>query len=251
MKNIMIKMMVVVFLTGAVAIGSPALYQETWAGASTEGWAFFVTGDQGATPYSLAASGGALQLTMPADSLNAAARVYAGTTGAAANFTGDYSTFVSTLNAGFTNLLLTFNLKTVDTQNTAPNAMKLYFASGTQVYTFNQTFTQPSVGATNTYTAIIGSSGWTLAEGTPGQFAIDFANVTQFGLELMGTLDGIDRRYQLLDFQLSGQYDQWTAYLVPEPETVWMILMVLASLGITFRGRLLEIGRQALVRIKG
>jgi hypothetical protein len=38
--------------------------------------------------------------------------------------------------------------------------------------------------------------------------------------------------------------------VVPEPETVWMILIVLASLGLTFRGRLSEIAGMIKARIR-
>jgi hypothetical protein len=67
----------------------------------------------------------------------------------------------------------------------------------------------------------------------------DFASVDQFGIELIGSSGGL-RRYDLDNFQ----------FTVPEPETVWMILIVLASLGLTFRGRLSEIAGMIKARIR-
>jgi hypothetical protein len=37
--------------------------------------------------------------------------------------------------------------------------------------------------------------------------------------------------------------------VVPEPETVWMILAIVLSLGITFRGRLAEMVGQMKMRL--
>jgi hypothetical protein len=70
-------------------------------------------------------------------------------------------------------------------------------------------------------------------------FLADFASVDQFGIELIGSSGGL-RRYDLDNFQ----------FTVPEPETVWMILIVLASLGLTFRGRLSEIAGMIKARIR-
>jgi hypothetical protein len=71
-------------------------------------------------------------------------------------------------------------------------------------------------------------------------FVSIFQSVTEFGFEVAGGSYSGLQEYEISDVQ----------FTVPEPETVWMILMVLASLGITFRSRLMELAGQVKARIR-
>ena len=220
-----------------VSFGAPFLGNQIWTGSDTGGWS-------NSTFSSVAGTNGSLQLTID-DSGNPEAYFYASSTGggAATNFTGNYSQVVSNLNASLNNLVVRFSLTSVTNPNQAGGAMALYFARGANYYTLNQPFTQPSFGITSNYSATISSTGWSLQQGSDN-FAADFADVTQFGLYLVGSSDIGTHIYDLNNFQLTSESS------VPEPETVWMILMVLASLGLTFRSRLLELAGQVKARIR-
>jgi hypothetical protein len=69
----------------------------------------------------------------------------------------------------------------------------------------------------------------------------DLANVTQFGFEIYGNMGNP----VIQEFEFSNVY-----FSVPEPETVWMILMVIASLALTFRRRMGEVVQGLRARVK-
>lgn len=120
-------------------------------------------------------------------------------------------------------------------------SLALYFKAGANVWYYDSLYPPTTVGLTQ-YSVFMGSQGlWTQIAGAGGaSYWNDLGAVTEFGFEIRGANQYANQTYEILDVYFS----------VPEPETVWMILMVLASLGITFRARLTELGKQALVRIK-
>ena len=139
-----------------------------------------------------------------------------------------------------TDLILKFNF--AYTADKPPVGLQFYFMSGAgdMWVATGLDYT----GATS-YSVNIGSAGeWQkniLYNATPSMtWDSAFANVTQIGFEVFGDNTGSSQTYTFSDIQLT----------VPEPETVWMILMVLASLALTFRGRLGEAVDQLKVRIK-
>lgn len=244
--NKIIKLAVaLVALSGVTTFGAPTLgFTETWdAGNGTGGdWQYAVLGD--GAPYTLGNVGQTLQLTLP-DTTVPWASVYANSGSSGGKFSGDFYSYANTLAAQNTNLMVQFNLASLDNYNTNPGAMVMYFVGNGNTYTLNYNFTQPAPAGSTLYTAYIGgASAWTGS----GTFALDFANVTEFGIQLLGSVDATTHRYQLDNFLLTGVY--FNAGAVPEPETVWMIVMVLASLGITFRRQLTDVVGQAMARIK-
>jgi hypothetical protein len=85
----------------------------------------------------------------------------------------------------------------------------------------------------------VGSYGaWSmLSGGAPGDFnganwITDFSSVTAIGLYVLGNVSA-GALYGLDNFA--------TEYYVPEPETLWMIMAVVLSLCVTFRGRIAEL----------
>ena len=249
MKNIFAMISAAVFLAGTTVFGVPTLgYVETFdSNLGTGGdWNYEVVGD--GSGYDLANGGnGTLQLTLP-NTGTPAARMYAGTASSSGYFTGDYAALASSMALASSNLLVSFTLTSLDNFNNNSGSMQLYFVGGGNTYILNYDFAQPAPSSPVTYTAmlssaLLGAEGlWNNLDG--GVFANDFADVTQFGLQLVGSADNDIHRYQLDNFQLLGQA------VVPEPETVWMMLIVLASLGMTFRGRLADVAGQLKARIK-
>jgi hypothetical protein len=136
-------------------------------------------------------------------------------------------------------VMFTLTAKTV-----VPNSLNLYFKTTTDVWNSNVILdlTGISINTPTTYAIAIGSeSAWYRYSGSQA-FADAFAAVTEFGFELVGGNYSQAQSYEFSEVSFNNT--------VPEPETVWMILVVLASLGITFRSRLLELGKQAVARIK-
>lgn len=87
------------------------------------------------------------------------------------------------------------------------------------------------------FTANIGaySPGWqprNFGDDPASVFLSDIGNITEIGIRVAGAPGG--DIFYLDDFEIG--------IMVPEPETVWMILAVALSLGMTFRGRLAELG---------
>ena len=128
-------------------------------------------------------------------------------------------------------------------------ALALYFSStnnagSTNTWYYDLLSSPTSTGVTP-YSVFMGlgadSLGWGQIAGAGGaDYWTDLATVIRFGFEIRGAASGVDQNYEIQDVQ----------FTVPEPETVWMILMVLASLGITFRSRLMELAGQVKARIR-
>lgn len=148
-------------------------------------------------------------------------------------FQGDFGSY----NSSLATLGVKFQLKSIGTPNESYGSLTLFFVSGGNEWVYENTRQQAGSGVFNDYVYNIGTLNWIGS----GVFADDFAAVDKFGIRLTGT-SGPGSQYELDNFEL--------ILMVPEPETVWMILAVLASLGITFRMRLLELGKQAMARIK-
>jgi len=107
-------------------------------------------------------------------------------------------------------------------------------------------FTPPSLVGTNYFSANIDTQGtsWFRTVGS-GSYLTAIGSVTNFGFEIIGANAFSDQHYGIQDVTFTGNIGY-----VPEPETVWMIMMVLASLALTFRSRLGELAGQVKARIK-
>lgn len=123
-------------------------------------------------------------------------------------------------------------------------ALSLYFVSGGNTWYYDKLYSPISSGLTP-YQVVMGVQGdWTQIGGTPGAiYWNDLLTVSDFGFTLRGANNYVTQNYEIQDVE-------FTEFTVPEPETVWMILMVLASLGITFRSRLMELAGQVKARIR-
>jgi hypothetical protein len=99
----------------------------------------------------------------------------------------------------------------------------------------------PVANGVTTYSATFDSAGWIGQNGawTMGDLASDWGQVAWLGLYIQGSSD-LAETYGMDNMTLT----------VPEPETVWMILMVLASLGFTFRSRLASVAGMIKARIR-
>ena len=125
-----------------------------------------------------------------------------------------------------------------------PGELQLYFGNtgSTHIWAYDLLALSgaPVANGVTTYSANLGSAGWIAQNGgwTIGDLANDWGQVEWFGVYLQGSA-GPAETYGIDNMQ----------FTVPEPETVWMIMMVLASLALTFRGRLVGIAAQVKARI--
>lgn len=238
MKKYFVIMMALVMVSGLTAFGTPTLgYVETWGGGlGTDGnWQYQNVGD-GAS-YVLQNVGNTLQVTLDNTTVPAA-RMFANVASSAGQFSGDFNSAVAGV-PGAT-MFVRFNLASIDNNNVNPGSMSLYFIGNGNLYYLINDFTQPAPSASTLFGAAISSESlWNNVN--LGTFASDFANVSEFGLQLTGSADLTIHRYQLDNFEVYAT--------VPEPETIWMIVMVLVSLGITFRSRLYDLAGQVRARI--
>ena len=124
--------------------------------------------------------------------------------------------------------------------------LNLYFKNGAEVWRSHQTINLSgmAVNMPGTFRMFIGNeSAWEyFGDPLNANFVNDYAHVSEFGFELIGANTA---PYQNQTYAFDNVY-----FSVPEPETVWMILVVLASLGMTFRVRLTELAGQLKERIK-
>jgi len=189
------------------------------------GWAVRDAGGSGSSP-SVTPSGSTVTMTFAGAVDNPQGQLYA------ANFGGNYSGLV---NGG---LEIHF---TLSSPNVAPNptlGLAFYFTSpsggggGTWLAQINPVQTT----GTQRYSISIGNpSFWYNSLDNPSVNSVwtDFANVSEIGFQVLGgNSGGVDQNYEFSDISFF--------ILVPEPETVWVIMMVLASLMITFRVRIGE-----------
>jgi hypothetical protein len=152
-------------------------------------------------------------------------------------FVGDYSA------RGGANLALTFTFNPVQVVPDSGNGgLRLYFVNEGRSWSSVTSIT-PVLTGPQTYNVFIGSAAnWTPDGNYAASWGTDFQSIDSIGFLVTGPNGGTIQEYQFYDMQLQ--------LIVPEPETVWMIMMVLASLGLTFRGRLGGIAAQVKARIK-
>jgi len=152
-------------------------------------------------------------------------------------FVGDYSL----LNA---NISLKF---------TAPHAsdlgtLQLYFhtvGGSAEGFTYDL-MPQALADGQITYTATFGPTGWfDWSTGKYGQdvletanFLLALSNIDAIGLNLANQ-NLVSTTYSLDEFKITVSANNNNP--VPEPETVWMMIAVLASLAVTFRGRIKDV----------
>jgi hypothetical protein len=227
------KTVALLVLCSASAYAVPSItYVETWTTAGDHGW----TGSGDIASVNNA--GGALSITFNAQEDNPIAfEGIVHTTGASPsdNFTGDYSQPANALSISS----VEFGFTSVGAQ---PAALALYFVSVSgNEWAYNLT------PANTTYTVGMRSMGsWQGQNGIfdNATFLTDISalgGISWIGLYLRQSGAG-PSEYQLDDFHLNGTP-------VPEPETIWLMLAVLVSLAITFRGRLLDVMSQMKMRL--
>jgi len=218
--------------------GTPVVASEYWD-SGTADWKYTLfDGSSTTSAADPENSSGALLLRYTDSSAPRVASLYA-TSG---NFLGNFNAEIPT---GM-GLGVEFNLKTGNSYNPDSSAMWLYFVGNGRTYYLSDTRAQPdnTLPTFTHYSFVIGSqANWVLADDpfNMSNFVGDFGSVTQFGIKFVGAANTDERLIYLDDFEIK--------VLVPEPETVWMMVMVLASLALTFRGRLTELGNQVKARL--
>jgi len=135
---------------------------------------------------------------------------------------------------------------TVAAYSATPSTLGLYFHNGNgNEWTYG--LTTPPAGSMTAYslsTALQDYNNWqnlTLISGNVdlATWQADFSNIDRFGIYVLENsgFSGTET-YGLDNLNLS----------VPEPEAVWLILAALASLGVTFRGKVGETVRGLIAR---
>jgi hypothetical protein len=222
------------------ACGAPTIgYVETWSGAGTEGWAQSGSGG-GLFGFSAGSGNPAGSLGMGFNSGSAlpdSQSVFAQNSGNAANFLGNYQQYVAQ------GVVVSFDFYA---QGFKPSTLELYFVdSGTgRTWTYGLDDSAVSVGAWTTFVVPIGAFGpnWSMTgpgSGSLAEFLTDLGNVTQIGIGLVRNNSTSQQLYGLDNFDVTLQ--------VPEPETIWLLLAALLSMGVTFRGKV----RGAMAWVKG
>lgn len=159
--------------------------------------------------------------------------------------TGDSLAFTGDLDYNNSPLYVTFDFITT---GTLPSALGLYFASsnGGHWWSYSLDLTGVPLNGSYTYTLNV-TTAWNALNGaSAGTFWADFGAIDWFGFYVQNTGAGgmIDYRFDNLELGY-----EIGAGAVPEPETVWMILAVVLSLGVTFRDRLAGMAGQLKARL--
>lgn len=218
-------------IASSACTASPTLnFIEDWEVAGTEGW----TSDGGAT----VANPSSTSLKIDFGAGPGSSYIW----GTGSEYSGDFTAASSSLNVSFQFI----------TGDTTPSA--LYLAYGSSVGGGTPRIWRYDLSAslqanyTNQFSDILLSSyygSWSAFQGsnTPTQYGLDIVDVDWIGIYV--AQGGIDpETYWLNDWQ----YGDTPPGAVPEPETVWMILAVVLSLGITFRSRLVDTMSQMKTR---
>lgn len=137
---------------------------------------------------------------------------------------GDWSTLGG-------DLVINFTLSNINNVAPPSSGLRMYFTSAGGTF-YSSSMTAPLVS--QSYQIAMESSMW----GNLPAFTL--VGVTDFGFQIAAGNSLAPQSYEFSNIYLS----------VPEPESIWMALIVLASLGITFRGRLSEVANQVKARIK-
>ncbi len=236
MKNIS-KIIVATVIVGLCAVkvwATPSLGQ-VWGTGNAVNWTTVNIG----TPESgvdNGLTGNSITLSFPGGGAAPAA-----TLSTAGYYAGDYASFgLSTLAVRFT-----YNANILPDPG---NGLMFYFTSGGNTW-YAANLIQPVATGDQLYDFNIGTiSDWNPAIGNVADWNSAFSSISEIGFEVHGPTIGSDSlTYTFSNIQV---YDTTAPLAVPEPETLWMIVMVLASLGITFRGRLVELAGQVRARIK-
>jgi hypothetical protein len=216
-------------------MASPVIYDSSSWGGSTVSEDSPEAGD-GAFNIGTVSAPGSVTVTFTGAGVTPAVRV--GDTGA--NFTGQFISIPGIGPQDMGQLKINF---TLTAQTVTPNNLSMYFKSGGNLWvsTANIDLFGLAVNSPTRYSMFIGtSSAWNLYAGS-GTFINDYDNVSEFGFQLVG----------------GNWYNQPQSYLfndvyfsVPEPETVWMILVVLGSLAMTFKARLAGLAGQVRERFE-
>lgn len=125
---------------------------------------------------------------------------------------------------------ITFKLTNDGAVAPTDDGLRMYFISEGNTF-YSSILTAPASGS-QTFTRLL--SDFT------GLGATTFTTVTEFGFEIASYNSLSAHSYTFEDIGLTQ--------VVPEPETVWMMLVVLASLAITFRQRLADVAGQIKAR---
>ncbi len=119
--------------------------------------------------------------------------------------------------------------------SSSADQLSLYFYSSDD----NATWYYPLSVSDGYHSVLIGnSSGWVSFDAAP-DYSLAIQDVDRIGIYVLNENTG-PFVYQLDDFEIT--------FAVPEPETVWMFVAVLVSLGITFRARISELAGQMKAR---
>jgi hypothetical protein len=200
---------------------------ETWSNdGNVEGWEHSGDGSyqhQDANDY-LQISFDAQGAPLPESSLT-----FADSDASGGRFVGDYGPYLG-------NVVMTFRFLA---ETHAPSTMQMWFrsdASGAErIWSYNLSG-PTTVGVWTWYSVPLGTfgPGWTLWSGSgsaQSDFLLDLTGVDWIGLRLVRNGSILAQNYGLDDVKL----------MVPEPETIWLMIAALLSLGVTFRGRLSEV----------
>jgi hypothetical protein len=221
---------IVVFLSSLNVMATPLLYRTDFWGDTLNPGISPISDPSGVMPAAVQ-TGESVSITFTSSGPGPAVRI--GDTGE--YFSGNFASYGSALSVNFM----------LESLDVVPNTLNLYFKTATDVWTSRTTIdlNGMALNSATPYSFAIGSiNNWDWESGSGSQtFADGFSQVTEFGFELVGgAYYGSIQEYKFSDVQ----------FTVPEPETYWMILMVLASLGITFRSRLMELAGQVKARIR-
>lgn len=230
------KLGMVVCAVGAIAASALAApivpgTTETW-GANDAGWTMGGGMDNLAWNGGIGQPAGSLQGTFNAQGIPFPQDGYMMDATAGSAFTGNYTPVLPV-----TYYQLDFDFMA---QDYSPSSLQFYFHNNSSGNSWTYNLTVPAnVGQWYHYTvAMQYSGGWTLnfgPGGTSGIFGTDIGQVDEIGIYLVRNTNIGQQDFFLDNFALSAVEQ---SNVIPEPETVWMLLTALMSVGITFRGRL-------------
>jgi hypothetical protein len=218
-------------LAVGVAQAAPTLYYtEDWNGApglggGTELWQHDANGSASYIGW----AGSYLRITLPEDDPPVGVVTYANSGSSGGNFAGNANYAID--------YGLTLNFK-VMAEDYAPSSMAIYFGNDDSGRVWGHSFaSMPTAGAGFVgYSLLMNNfSDWALQSGvgnTGTDFLLDLSSVDWIGLRLVRSGLSTDQQdFGIDDFVL----------VVPEPETVALLLAVALSMVVTFRGKLAEL----------
>lgn len=211
------------------AYGSPSLgYTETWTGGVSS-WTTEPAWNFGGSFSVGNSSGEHLDLILNPGLDPQATGLAISPGGAGDPFSGNFAA----LNLDGKSLNVKFTFITTGTSAT-PSDLNLYFTANGREWTYNVLTLSgtPAPTGSTIYNIVIGSvAGWFgAAENySDALFYTDLQNIDHLGLYVSSVSP-----------QTYGLDNMGLTFIVPEPETVWMILAIVLSLAITFRSRLVD-----------